>query len=140
MTAHHHVFLERLGELQGDMRDAAFARQLSIPPSTLQRYRAGSFPSIEIAAKIAEAFNVSLDWLIGRPGASRDASSLLNVRYLGEAISILEEWLAQNDRTMNAKKKADVVTQLYHFIVDDASAGDGPLSKKMAQRILRLVA
>ncbi len=59
------TFGERLKQLQGDMRDADFSRKVGVKVQTLKMYGKGSSPSVEIAAKIAEACAVSLDWLAG---------------------------------------------------------------------------
>jgi len=59
-------FLARLGALKGNMKDAEFARKTGVPASTLKQYEKGSLPSIVIAGQIADAFEVSLDWLCGR--------------------------------------------------------------------------
>ncbi len=66
-------FFERMTILQGDMKDAEFARKTGVSSPTLKRYEDGSLPSIAIASKIADAFSVSLDWLcartdVGQPG------------------------------------------------------------------------
>lgn len=55
--------------LRGDMTQSEFARHVGIPLSTLRQYETGSQPSIENAARIADAFDVSLDWLVERSGA-----------------------------------------------------------------------
>ncbi|WP_233469793.1 S24 family peptidase [Neorhizobium petrolearium] len=60
------TFGERLKELQGDMRDADFSRKVGVKVQTLKMYERGSLPSVEIAARIADACDVSLDWLTGR--------------------------------------------------------------------------
>ena len=59
-------FSERMALLQGDMKDADFARKTGVSSPTLKRYEDGSLPSIAIASKIADAFSVSLDWLCAR--------------------------------------------------------------------------
>lgn len=140
MGSQHELFLKRLAELQGSLSDAAFARHANVPVTTLKQYSKGSLPSIAIAGRIAEAFGVSLDWLSGRGGALKHGGSPLSERYLTEAISIVEEWLDNNDRTMVPAKKAEVVTQLYEFIVDDALQGRSPVDVKRLHGILRLVA
>lgn len=65
MEVDHSRFMARLKELQGDLKDAAFARRAGIPPSTIKQWEKGSFPSIAIASKIAAAFDVTVDWLSG---------------------------------------------------------------------------
>lgn len=67
------TFGERLKQLQGDMRDVDFSRKVGVKVQTLKMYEKGSSPSVEIAAKIAEACAVSLDWLAGLDGAATSA-------------------------------------------------------------------
>jgi len=64
------TFGERLKQLQGDMRDVDFSRKVGVKVQTLKMYEKGSSPSVEIAAKIAEACAVSLDWLAGLDGGA----------------------------------------------------------------------
>lgn len=59
------VFLKRLKSLQGDMKDIDFAKFCGIPNATIGMYKKGSLPSIEKAFVIAEAFDVTVDWLCG---------------------------------------------------------------------------
>ena len=61
-----HVFVERLVHLKGELSDAEFARRCGLPYTTLKRYLGGSLPGIDAALKIAEAFDVTVDWLAGR--------------------------------------------------------------------------
>lgn len=68
-------FHERLTALKGDMKDADFARKTGVPASTLKQYEKGSLPSIVIAGQIADAFQVSLDWLSGRSNDRRPEKS-----------------------------------------------------------------
>lgn len=79
MDTEHEAFLKRLDELQGGMKDAAFARKVGVPASTLKMYQKGSLPSIAIAARIAGACGVTVDWLAGLE-AERRPSILRNAR------------------------------------------------------------
>lgn len=63
------TFLFRLGIAIGATTPAALAKATGIPDSTIRKYLAGSSPSIENAALLAEALGVSLDWLASMPGA-----------------------------------------------------------------------
>ena len=72
------VFSERLREcrLAQGMSQAALARALGMPRQQINNYEGGRFePSLEIARKIADALQVSLDTLTtSRPGASTPPS------------------------------------------------------------------
>ncbi|TBH56848.1 helix-turn-helix transcriptional regulator [Rhizobium leguminosarum] len=80
-------FSDRLKELQGDLRDADFARKTGVSVQTLKRYEEGSSPSIDIARKIAEACEVSLDWLSGR-SELRNSSSILPTKATGDFVNL----------------------------------------------------
>lgn len=83
------TFIDRLNQLRGEMRDAAFSRKVGVPPQTLARYEKGSLPSIDVAARIADAFDVSIDWLcartndrnMGSSGSLIDANAVILPRY-----------------------------------------------------------
>jgi len=135
---------------------AAASRKTGIPVGTLNKYVAGtSMPSLDKAVKIAMAAGkpiadlIIVDRMSGRtvlveaknsrlPGES--PATPINAQYLRDALMIVEEWLDSNDLTMAPAKKADVVTQLYEFIVDDAAQGRGEVDIKRMHGILRLVA
>lgn len=59
------------------MNDAEFSRKTGVGVQTLKRYETGSSPSIEIAARIADAFDVSLDWLCAREGQWQAQSQIM---------------------------------------------------------------
>lgn len=62
-------FAERLRELRRkhDVSQRKFAETAGITAAALSAYeKAAKVPSVEAAYKIAEAFDVSLDWLCGR--------------------------------------------------------------------------
>ena len=65
------TFVDRLKSLQGDMKDADFSRKVGVKVQTLKMYDKGSSPSVDIAARIADACEVSLDWLAGRDVSQR---------------------------------------------------------------------
>lgn len=80
-------FSDRLKELQGNLRDADFARKTGVSVQTLRRYEDGSSPSIDIARKIAEAYEVSLDWLSGR-SELRNSSAIAPAKASGDFVSL----------------------------------------------------
>ena len=63
------TFQFRLNLARGSRAAVWLAQRTGLNPSTVQRYLSGSSPSIENAALIAEALDVSLDWLASMPGA-----------------------------------------------------------------------
>lgn len=66
------TFLQRLKTLQGNLSNAKFARKIGVKPTTFQRYEEGSLPRAEAAVSIAEACDVSLDWLLAGKGKAPD--------------------------------------------------------------------
>lgn len=131
---------DRLRELIGDQSERNFARIINTSQSTLRSVLGGTRPSVDFLVAVAKGTNVSVDWLVGLEGAQRQTGGQVNARYLEVALEIVEEWLDQENRTMDAKKKANVVTQIYQFIIDDAVEGHEPLDRTRMHRILRLVA
>ena len=62
------VFGERLKQarLTQNLSQSALASQLAIGRSTLVEYESGAtVPSLTVAVRLAEALDVSLDWLCG---------------------------------------------------------------------------
>ena len=63
------MFKERLNELreEREIRKAEFARQIGLDSSTINRYESGERePDNEKLTRIADYFNVSIDYLLGR--------------------------------------------------------------------------
>ncbi len=55
----------RIKELIGNKSVSSFARAIGINQQTMHTYINGRLPSLEVAARIASTFGVSLDWLVG---------------------------------------------------------------------------
>ncbi|PDT05738.1 transcriptional regulator [Rhizobium chutanense] len=81
------TFSDRLKELQGTLRDSDFSRKTGVSVQTLKRYEDGSSPSIDIARKIADACNVSLDWLADR-SELRNSSVSLQAKAEGDFVNL----------------------------------------------------
>ncbi|MCO5083039.1 MAG: LexA family transcriptional regulator [Rhizobiaceae bacterium] len=113
------TFLDRLNQLRGKMKDAEFSRKVGVPVQTLARYEKGSSPSIDIAAKIADVYEVSLDWLCARSDrrdgdlvisasadaitlprydvrASAGAGALVPTEDVSEYFAVGRDWLRRN--------------------------------------------
>lgn len=61
---HQSGFKQRLEFLIGATGVTAFAKKCDIPSSSMQKYLGGSVPGIDKALKIAQACQVSIQWLI----------------------------------------------------------------------------
>lgn len=68
-------FIERFSELTSERGAVArLAEAIPVSDSLLSKYKRGlAEPSLGNAILIADFFDVSLDWLAGRPGYARDA-------------------------------------------------------------------
>lgn len=128
----------------------ALSDRTGIKRRTLYDYVANaSEPKLSVAGRIAKETAVSLYWLASGKGwmsnGTENASAaenpgLTDLEHLEDALTIVEDWLVQNKRTMTAQKKAQVVTHLYQIIAEDAAEGNNPLDLKRVHSMLRLVA
>ena len=55
----------RLSELRGGDSVSAFARKVGINQQTMDTYIKGRLPPLDLCARIATIFDVSIDWLAG---------------------------------------------------------------------------
>lgn len=88
-------FVQRLRELIGEGSERKFAQNAGISDSTLRSILKGTRPSIDLVVSIADANEVSVDWLVGRE-LLIEAKAM---RPEGEASQTppwaLEEWLME---------------------------------------------
>lgn len=85
------MFSERLKQLRQEkgITQATLALQLNIAKTTLASYEQGkNEPSLQMLIKIAEYFNVSLDYLLGLSNISSTNPSLT---YMGKYLGLTEE-------------------------------------------------
>lgn len=67
---------QRIKELRGRMSQIDFAKQFGVTSSTISGIEAGkSIPSVELATKICELYNCSLDWLLRGVGEKKNEST-----------------------------------------------------------------
>lgn len=113
--------LEETGETVRD-----FAAMLGVSPQAASQYQLGKAePNIERIVKIADHFNVSIDWLLGRPGAAKtlDADMRNACRALcisqntAEQIKALSFFPTQNGGEMSEHIAFDLFMQ-HEFIFD----------------------
>lgn len=73
------VFGERLRLLRAEecLERDALARELGITYAALTRYELGGLPEVPVLCRIAERFNVSLDYLVGRASVRQVATDQL---------------------------------------------------------------
>ncbi len=75
------TFAERLKEVIGDTPILAFANKCGVPQNSVRQYLGGSVPGIDKAEAIAEAADVSLEWLITGKG-NKDGSEGAGAAYV----------------------------------------------------------
>jgi transcriptional regulator with XRE-family HTH domain len=87
-------FARHLRELTSPPEAASELREyLGITNQALNQYKSGvSYPKVENLIKIATFFGVSLDWLIGQPGAVQtlDANVAAAAKFTGLAENVVE--------------------------------------------------
>ncbi|MCL2556742.1 MAG: helix-turn-helix domain-containing protein [Firmicutes bacterium] len=70
-NARMNIFAQRLVELrtQSDFSQRDLSKEISIPQSTIANWESGRFePSFDTLIKIADYFDVTTDYLLGREG------------------------------------------------------------------------
>ncbi len=63
------IFKEKLAQIAPEMKQKEFASIMGCSPAAVSKYwnsEKGDCPSIDMLARLADHFNVSIDWLIGR--------------------------------------------------------------------------
>jgi len=143
----HKAFTERLRTLLDGRSARAFAQVAGVPTTTFNKIVNGvSEPTRPTLIAIARAAGVSLDWLVAGRGPMRLTveppilGSAPRLSVLASAISLVEEWLEENNRVMTPEKKADAAAKIYQLIMEDISEGHTPIDRRRAHQILRLVA
>lgn len=88
---------QRLKELRGGMSQIDFAKQFGVTSSTISGIEAGkSIPSVELATRICEMYNCSLDWLLRGIGEKETAkvqpvTPALDIDLMTKYLKVLEE-------------------------------------------------
>lgn len=123
------------------------ARRSGVPRRTLETYLSGrSEPKATGLALIADAAGVSLDWLLlgrGEPipcglPAKGPAHAMLDATLLTQVVSAIEDWLAANNQTLAAPKKADVIVLAYELVRQGAANGEAESALQHVARLLRV--
>lgn len=122
---------DRLRDAMGDQSGTAFARRCGISEGAIRKYLLGASPSTENLIAIADAANVSIEWLAaGRGPKQRGASvtppappaeSTVNVEDLARltlAIEAIEEGLGPTRYKLTANRYAQLVAAVYDLLAD----------------------
>lgn len=125
--------VKRMRELIADDSVSAFARRCGIGESVLRSYLAGSVPSADRLAAIAEARGVTTDWLIsGREPRLRadviKATGGLDKQRLKDAIAAVEEGLRVAQKQLSPDKHAELISLIYET--------EGPINRAFVVRMI----
>lgn len=117
---------DRLRDAIGDESVTAFGRRCGIGEATLRKYFKGTLPNIENLIAIADAANVSIEWLAaGRGPKQRGAAPApapavqLDTRILTRAVTAVQEGLAGIKRPLPPDKHAALIMAAYELILED---------------------
>jgi len=129
-------------ERAGYKARAEFAAKIGIDPKALGFYERGdSEPAAEFLSRYRKRFGIDLNWLIADEGSPYEAEPpSIRPDILEDALKIVEEWLTVNARQINRLKKAEVVSQIYHLIVEEIDQENGSFDIARVHQHLRLVA
>lgn len=118
----------RVREAIGDSSVTAFGRRCGIGESVLRKYLHGAVPSSDNLVAIADAANVSIEWLAaGRGPKQRGAAPApaqapavqLDTRILTRAVTAVQEGLAGLKRPLPPDKHAALIMAAYELILED---------------------
>lgn len=119
-------FSGRLEEIIGDDSISSFSRKCDVVEGTLRNILAGAWPRTDNLVAIAEAGNVTVDWLAtGRPPKYRadlrvDQPPPLNSLQLRQALILAE--VSARVQPLSAEQRADMVLAFYHQLTrEDAT-------------------
>ena len=116
---------DRVREAIGEVSVAAFSRKCGIGDSVLRKYLGGAVPSTENMVAIADAANVSIEWLAAGRGPKQRVAALSAVappvvfddlKRLSTAISAVEEGLRAIQRQLPPDRHAQLIAAAYDFL------------------------
>lgn len=117
------AFVARLREIIGDESVSAFARRCSVGEGTIRNILAGAWPRTDNLIAIADAANVTVDWLATgrlpktraelRNGQAAPAVQPLDPARLRMALTITEDSVAATGQTLTADQRANMVLAVY---------------------------
>lgn len=105
------AFVRRLLELAGNVTQRAFAERIGVPPQYVNRYLRGVIPDPEVLMRIALAYNVTIEWLLGgyEPRAWREESESVAI---GRRIRTLREEIGLSRRLFADRVALETATEL----------------------------
>jgi transcriptional regulator with XRE-family HTH domain len=118
-------FAGRLAQLVADEPQTAFAKRCGFSESTLRNYLDGADPSRARLLAIAEAANVSIEWLAaGRGPKERQGAPARfdDIERLTRTIAAVQEGLEATGRTLPPAKYAELVAAAYELMASPSAS------------------
>lgn len=116
-------FGKRLRLLRGNLNQENLASELNVSRSTMSSYEHGREPSYDLLVQLADYFDVSIDYLLGRTPDKKPSSDTL-ANTLNQLASPVEtagaDPLSQSDFV-------DLAEKLLSYYQDGAPAGNAPI-------------
>ena len=125
---------KRIEQVMEDEGNSSFGRRCGIGEATLRSYLSGTTPSVEKLVAIADAANVSIEWLATGRGIKQRGSSIPmipravsipasvtnidDINRLELSISSVEEALGSTYFSMPIQKRAKLVAAVYDLLED----------------------
>jgi len=129
-------FIARLRKLVTNVGGVGkLADKANIPLSTMQKYLQGSAPTFEKLAAIAQAGNVSVDWLT--TGKDYRETIPLNIRILCDITTEVEKIFDDYKVNMKPEKKAKLISNLYEEMIENGTTLD--VIKKEITRLAEMM-
>ena len=138
---------ERLREAMGEQSGSAFAKRCGISEGAIRKYLLGASPSTENLIAMADAANVSIEWLAAGRGPKQRGSvaqpapepaPALDEQLLSRSIGAVEAGLHAVSRSLPPEKHAQLIFAAYNLLgkleVSDKAA-DQAISKARTQVI-----
>lgn len=120
------IFSERLRELRQEkgLTQKEFAESISITASALSAYENNSVnPSLLIVKKIAEKYNVSIDWLCGidvnKNASIKTLSDLIRELLIIDFSNVFSVNYSRTPRNSDGTVKTDETVELSHTAIYD---------------------
>lgn len=123
---------DRVKQAIGDEPVAAFGRRCGINESTLRKYFSGTLPNVENLIAIADAANVSIEWLATGRGPKQRGASIhtlptasappaappiaFDTDRLASAIAAVQEGLDAIQRQLPPHKHAQLIAAAYDLL------------------------
>lgn len=125
------AFVRRLLELAGNVTQRAFAERIGVPPQYVNRYLRGVVPDPEVLMRIALAYNVTIEWLLGgyEPRVWREESESAAI---GRRIRTLREEIGLSRRLFADRAALETATELERY-----ESGKDEAPKTLLESIFR---